>query len=142
MVDYTKVAEVLVQNQAGSPDDIYKNIIYWLGNVAVLEEEDGGYEGAYYILYQRYKDDEFSRRYYGYLKIGWGSCEICDPVQACEGNPKDLGEFIKYLQASIMWLSKEDIIEALQKKDEEMEDCLSFGTYPKFREKTLKYFNK
>ena len=72
----------------------YAPIIESFGDVLVqVDEED--YQGDSFVLLR--KDGQ-----YGFLCFGWGSCNGCDALQACE-TVEELDELIDKLQSDIKW---------------------------------------
>lgn len=78
----------------GCPFESYTPIIKSFGNVIVRYDEPG-YEGFTYVVLEN--DGK-----YGYLTFGWGSCEFCDALQACESFD-DVQQLIDLLYSQIIW---------------------------------------
>ncbi len=57
---------------------------------------------------------------YGYLVFGWGSCSGCDALQGCSCI-EDVEKLLVSLDMSIIWKTKEEMLEYFKTKDWSLE---------------------
>ena len=114
--DYTKWAKELYPDCAGSDEECfgspgnYGPIIRALGGEPIICVEEGMYQGDTYVLYRYNKDD------YGFLNFGWGSCSVCDALQACESYA-DIGKVIQTLESQIKRDTREELLKFFKSHD-------------------------
>ena len=84
-----------IVNGSFNPPTSYTPIIDALGTVAIRADDDY-VQGDSRILYRE------SNGKWGYLLFGWGSCSVCDALQACESYA-ELNQLFCTLQAKIIW---------------------------------------
>ena len=88
----------------------YGGILSNLGCTILLRKDDDDYQGDSRVLL---KDDNR----YGYLIFGWGSCEGCDALQACDSY-QDLADLYNKLVDSIQWKnSAEEMLDWISNRD-------------------------
>jgi hypothetical protein len=73
----------------------YRDLINTMCDEIMIESSDHNYQGSTFCLLR--KGDK-----YGYLEFGWGSCSVCDALQAVTGWD-DLQQLYDNLNNSIRW---------------------------------------
>lgn len=95
-----EITERLVRSLNENKLDAYYHVAYsdiynMFGHV-VIEESIGSYQGDTLVFYH-------TPEWFGYLAFGWGSCSVCDALQACESF-SDVADLANLLYSQIVKL--------------------------------------
>jgi|TARA_Y100000310_G_scaffold340923_2_gene438361 hypothetical protein len=109
----------------------YQPILELFGEILLQVDEDD-YQGDSWVLYKNP-----SRRQYGYLNFGWGSCSGCDSLLACDSY-KEVDELIESLRLDIDWFNTaEELIQYFLVTDFELKYYGRSADFKEFKEKAL-----
>lgn len=112
----------------------YDPMVEAFGNVAI-KEDVGSYQGDTLVLY-----DNDGR--IGFLVFGWGSCTVCDALQACD-NMDEVQKLCDELQRDIKWFnSKDEALKWVKGKDWETEWYWHHFDAQEFIKKVIDYLSK
>lgn len=128
MKDYAKIAERLYPGNTCPLD--YQPIVDYIGKV-VIQSDTGDYQGDTRVLYE----DE--GKGYGFLAFGWGSCSLCDALQACD-TAAEVGELIEELENSVQWKPRSEMLEYFETHDWGGDWCQD----PAFVEDVVEYLKR
>ncbi len=88
----------------------YNDIIDSFEYDVLHQVDDNDYQGDTRVLFK----DAFK---YGYLNFGWGSCSVCDALQACN-TLEEIEQLQERLYNSIQWFSnKEETLKWFKGRD-------------------------
>lgn len=89
----------------------YESLVESQGIEVLLSLYMGEYQGDILMLV-RNRQGQF-----GILTAGYGSCSVCDALQACDGDADEYDKLAKNLCGSVIWEEPENIIDYLNNKD-------------------------
>ena len=94
----------------------YNDILRLYGDI-VFSYEDDDYQGeTVAILFDETKG-------YGFIVFSWGSCSVCDELQACESK-HDFDYLVESMYNSIHWEeTKENLAKWMQQRDWKGQHC-------------------
>jgi hypothetical protein len=97
---------------------------------------ENNYQGDAWFMFK-------NNNMYGYLVFGWGSCSGCDELQGCS-NVDDVEKLLISLDMSIIWKTKEEMLEYFKTKDWTLE--FYYGNidsyFNKFKDRVIAYLEK
>lgn len=93
----------------------YRPLLESFGYEILLQVDDQDYSGDSRVLF---RDGDR----YGVLVFGWGSCSVCDALQACSSY-EEIDELRQELHRRIRWGSREEILHYLETHDWEGDWC-------------------
>jgi hypothetical protein len=85
----------------------YESLIESAGLKILCGESDNDYQGSTYLLV-------WDGKRYGLLSYSWGSCSVCDSLEACRDDDEELSKLRDDLVSSVKWYENSDINEALE----------------------------
>jgi hypothetical protein len=111
----------------------YSDLVTSCGYEILVSVSEGDYQGDTWYLLRSLQD--VTR--YGMLTFGWGSCSVCDALQACDNN-EDYEALRESLDGSITWGTISETIKYIKTHDWKADYAYS----AEFITKSLEYLAK
>ena len=137
MINKTKLDELKMkhvdENDEFSEMFYYEELLKCISADIIDHEDEDAWQGDSWYLFKQ--DD------YGYLVFGWGSCSGCDALQGCE-NFDEVTDLLNRLHDSIIWKSREEMLEYFETKDWKLEYYGKNPEFKKFKARVIKHLKR